>query len=110
LLVVVVLIVLAARYAFVRPVAVELELLFGPSAGKVRAANLVFTDAHDRVQRELELRYPTGAPSSDSRRVSLKPGEYTVGVRLTLDAAPARTSSERLRIEQAGRYRLDLSH
>src|SRR4051794_18398424 len=106
--VLIVAILLAAKLFFVRPTSVDLELDFGHPAAAVRAATLVFTDANDRVARALELSYPTGAPPHDTRQLRLKPGDYSVGVRLTLEGAPERTLSRPLHVGDAGKYPLSL--
>jgi hypothetical protein len=109
LFVVVVAIVIAARVFFVRPVDVELELDYGRSAAAIRQASLVFTDANDRIARELSMPYPAGAPMRETRHMRLKPGDYQVGVRLALDGAPDRTLGRPLHVGDAGHYVLDLS-
>jgi hypothetical protein len=102
-------IVLVARFYFVRPVEARLELSFGPTAPSVRAVALVFTDASDHVRRQLDLSFPTGAPSVDRRPVRLQPGDYTVGARIDREAAPQRTFSLPLHVGEAGTYTLDLA-
>jgi hypothetical protein len=109
LLVLVVAIVVAAMLLFQHPVDADLELSFGPEAPSVRDATLVFTDSHERVVRDLRLLYPSGAPAQDQRRVRLPPGDYSVGVHLTLAGKPARDFNRPLHIESAGHYPLDLS-
>jgi hypothetical protein len=106
---VVIAIVVAARFLFVRPVEARLELSFGASAPTVRAVALVFTDASDHVQRQLDLSYPTGAPPVDHRALKLHPGDYTVGARVDRDGAPQRTFNLPLHVAEAGTYTLDLA-
>jgi len=106
----VVAIVLVARFAFVRPVDAQLELSFGASAPSVKRVALVFTDGSGHVQRELELSYPAGAPPIDRRTVKLLPGDYTVGARLDGDGTPQRTFDRELHVRDAGTYTIDLDH
>jgi hypothetical protein len=106
--VLIVAILLAAKFLFVRPVTVELDLDFGPKAASVRQASLVFTDAHDRVARDLDLKYPTGAPPHDVRQLRLQPGDYNVGVHLTFDGAPEGSLSRPLHVAEAGKVPLSV--
>src|SRR3954469_19225522 len=106
--VIIVVLLVAAKFLFIRPVPVELELDFGATSANVRAASLVFTDAHDRIARDLDLEYPTGAPTHESRQVRLQPGDYTVGVRLTLDGGPGRMLNRPLHVAEPGRYSVTL--
>jgi hypothetical protein len=106
--VLVVAVLVGAKLLFVRPVDAQLELGYGAGAPSVRRVGLVFTDGADHVQRELDLSYPTGAPATDRRMVRLKPGDYTVGVRIDRDGAPQRTFNRPLHLEQAGAYPIDL--
>ena len=91
----------AGLFASHRPVDVELELDFGSAAPK--EVTLVFS--RERVERELRLSYPDGAPSRNRRPLRLPKGDYTVGARL---APPERTLSRPLHVEEAGRYTLEL--
>lgn len=108
--VLVVAILLAARFLFVRPVDVTLELQLGSAAAKVRKVSLVFTGSDEHVARDLDLSYPTGASASERRSLRLKPGDYTVGARIELDGEPARTLSRPLHVGEAGVYPLELDH
>jgi hypothetical protein len=108
--VLVVAILLGARFLFVRPVDVTLELQYGSAAAKVRKVALVFTGSDEHVARDLDLSYPTGAPQSDRRSLRIKPGDYTVGARLELDGEPARILSRPLHVGEPGVYPLELDH
>jgi hypothetical protein len=101
-LIVIIVLVVAVRFAMVRPISVELELDYGQAAP--READLVFT-REDHVERELRLTYPEGAPARDRRTVRLRPGHYTVGVRLL----PDKTLSRPLDIGEAGTYTISLN-
>jgi hypothetical protein len=108
-LIVVIGLVLIGRLFLARPVAVDLELTLGPSAPSLKRASLVFTDQSERVARSIDLSWPDGAQPIDHRRVSLSPGDYTVGARLE-SADGARTLSRPLHVERAGTYPIDLSN
>ncbi len=101
-LIVIGVLLVAFRFALQRPISVELELDYGQAAP--REANLVFTrDEH--VERELKLSYPEGAPTRDRRTVRLRPGHYTVGVRLV----PDKTLSRPLDVAEGGTYTISLN-
>jgi hypothetical protein len=108
-LVVVAVVVLAARFALRRPVEVELQLDYGAAASQLREVELVFTGADERVARELKLLYPAGAPRSDTKKTRLPPGRYTAGARLVRDGRAPALASRTVEIESAGRYTIDLS-
>jgi hypothetical protein len=110
LAILVIAIVIGARFLFTRPVDATLLLTFGPTAPSLREATLVFTAAKtDRVVRELTLRYAHGAPLEERRAVRLLPGDYTVGARLLDDTHKERSLSRTLRIDAAGTYPIDLA-
>ncbi len=108
-LLVVVVVVVAARFAVRRPVAVELELSYGSSAASLREADLLVTGPDDRVEHEIKLMYPGGAPARDRRSLRLPEGRYSVGARLLFDGRPAATPTRPLEIDRAGTYTLDFS-
>lgn len=101
-LIVIIVIAVAARFAMVRPISVDLELDYGSSAP--READLVFS-RDDHVERELRLIYPDGAPTHDRRSVRLRPGHYDVGVRLV----PNRNLTRSLDIEREGTYTISVN-
>jgi hypothetical protein len=101
-------VVLGARLIQRRAVAIDLQLGLGARASELRAVDLVFTDEREHVERELALSYPSGAPARDARQVRLHQGGYTVGVRLEYGAGPPRTFSRELRVDEPGRYELEL--
>jgi hypothetical protein len=105
----VVALVLGAKVLFQRPVDVDLQLDFGPTASALREVTLVFTDEHERVARDLHLLYPSGAQAVEARRLSLFPGSYRVGARLRSDGGGERRLTIPLRIEGAGRYSIGLA-
>jgi hypothetical protein len=62
-----------------------LQVHLGPHAAELREAELVFQRADSTehsVARDLTLRFPSGAPADDARRLRLAAGHYEVGVRL----------------------------
>jgi len=108
-MVVVAVVVLAARFALHRPVEVELQLDYGAAAPSLREVDLVFTGADERVARELKLLYAGGAPRSDTRKTRLAPGRYSAGVRLVFDGRAPALASRTVEIDEAGRYTIDLA-
>jgi hypothetical protein len=102
LIVIIAVVAVAGRFAMVRPVSVELELDYGGAAP--READLVFT-RDDHVERELRLVYPEGAAGRDRRAIRLRPGHYTVGVRLV----PEKTLTRSLDIEREGTYTISVN-
>jgi hypothetical protein len=106
-LILVIAVLLGGRLFLRRPADVELDLALGDAA--VRTATLVFADRNERVARELELRYPSGAPAHDRHSVRLVSGDYQVGVRLDYAGRPARTLTRELHVEGPGTYSLDLT-
>jgi hypothetical protein len=108
LLVVVIAIVVGARLIAHRPVDVDLSLRLGADAARVRAVDLLFSDADERVARDLHLAFPTGARPDEPRRVRLRDGRYTVDARLTFDGLPERRVSRPLAVDESGVHVLDL--
>jgi hypothetical protein len=107
----VVAIVVGARFLFTRPVEATLVFTFGPAAPSLREVTLVFTAAkNERVVRELKLHYVSAAPSEERRQVRLLPGDYTLGARLVDDAGKERNLSRPLRIHAEGTYPIDLGN
>jgi hypothetical protein len=103
LLVIVVAVLAGARLLQKRAVDVDLRVEGAAAATRVQ---LVFTDARERVERELDLRFDApGAPAVIQRTTRLRAGAYTVGARLE----PAgRTLSRAITVHEAGVYTLDL--
>ena len=111
MLVLVVGVLVAARLVQKRAVDADLRVVLGAHAASARALTLVFTDARDHVERELELRFDAGgAPAVVERRVHLHAGAYTVGARVESAGAPSRTVSRAIAVDEAGVYTLDLSN
>jgi len=102
-------VVIGARLLSHRAVDVDLELGLGARAPELRAVNLIFTDEHEHVERELSLTFPGGASARERRRVRLHQGAYTVGARLEFAAGPPVALGRPLRVDDAGTYALELA-
>jgi hypothetical protein len=105
LFVVVVAVVLGARFFFKRPVDATLVMSFG-AAPSIREATLVFTSSDERVVRELKLRFDHGAAVEERRPLRLLPGDYTVGARLLDETGKERNLTRSLSIRADGAYLL----
>ncbi len=90
-----------------RMIDVELALDFGADAARVRKVELVFTDEHDRVARDLSLDLPTGGAGA-RHTIRLRQGDYRVGARIDFDGAPERTLTLSLHVADSGSYPIDL--
>jgi hypothetical protein len=108
LLLLVVLAIVGARLLEHRAVDVDLRVDVGPAASSVREVTLIFTDEHERVERDVRLLFPDGAPPVVFRRVRLHPGSYVVGARLVSQAGAPKTLSRSLHVGGAGTYSLEL--
>lgn len=108
-LVLVLAVVVFARFGLKRQHAVDLALAFGGDAPRVREVSLVLSDEHDQVARDLSLRYPTGAPAVEHRTIKLASGTYTLAGRVVVDHAPDRHPSRTISVDNDGTYAVDLS-
>ena len=108
-LILVLAVLVLARFGLRRQHAVDLALDFGGDAARVRQVSLVISDEHDQVARDLSLRYPTGAPPVDHKAIKLVSGTYTVAGHILVDGAPERHPTRTLLVENDGTYSVDLS-
>lgn len=90
------------------PAEVPLQLHLGARGAELRRVELKF-ERGETIARDLSLDFPAGAPADLERTVRLRPGDYTIAVRLVDGGGREARDSRAVKVEPGDPLSIDLA-